>query len=1444
MANKNLTRLIVQQFFSVAVSAAWAAEQFWVGGVQGNWSDKAWADASGGEGGAWVSGNDAVLDGASASITVSSSAIANKINAKIDSEIQSVPFDVSIRESSYRYFRFYVDGVKENNTCMQFSEIQLFDENGVVIAPDRFEISYDPKEHGSPNFPSKESPEKAVDGDVNTKWLDWRAGTDKAIEPRRAVWLQLKMKDSQNPQRLSGYKWYTANDSQARDPASWRLLASNDGENWQTLDVATAIKVTSNRKVLAYQKFFIPFPKYRFKVDKADTQAETSDTLQISDVALYGADGRRFVNGVDFDLSSANGAPTGGEGVQKAVDTKSDGTGDTSTKWLDKRLKSNIDNVWIGFDLKSPEFVSKYAWYMANDTEKYKSRNPSQWRLQASYNGIDWHDLDTVTESSVTIKNFALAYERSFGSEIFAQNEVPVLYAEKLTVEGGHELSIPGNMKLASLGTLSKEGLGTLVLGKNGLTVNYGLGFSVSEGVFKASDATFRPNTAATAGYNAPFIVGKGGGREATAVLNGGSIYCISLESGTYNAMQIGADSGDIGYLYATNVNVVSRGRIRIGTGENSVAIVEKTGGDWKVQENAAYGRFLMGEGANSHSEFYHRSGTLETWSYICLGLADNADTYFELSGGIVTQAHNNDVRIGDIGNAQSHNEFCVKGGELNARADIRIANNASGILTVDGGLVNVPNGQVLVSCSSDAGESGLVTLNGGTIKTKSVAHGGGAEDGIFEFNGGTLMAVESRSILNGEKLKVRVGANGGIINNAGNSISIAADITGDGEISLVGAGATEISQSQKGSDVTFRIAEGICTLGDGVSLESSVVVAKDARLIVSKSALAEASSISSITFEDGAVLGIFTGAKPIAVDTVIMPEFGYVSLTTSAGTPFEMGVYEIFASNNISEDVEDKLDPLLAEGLVASFNRENGVFSMTVSGGNEAVWTGAAADNDLSNKKNWFLEMMPNGRPAVINLPTAAKLVCSSSISPTSIIFSEESAAATIDTVNGAVITVSDSVVNRSSSVQSFNAPVRFEGDVKLDYSGDTLVFAGGVSGNTFNLSGMDFGGWHLKGIFNLESWNGDYCFIDNGTVVNVKSAASLGDVRIEEGGSLVVGTYTIEASEDTANKWILYYNRGLFKVTGTLVNISSVTVAMFAPDDTGEMKDTAKNVIAHFINTPTADSDFLLGRYTNIGTQFGKWIRSSSFVWGDVTWGEHALSFVGYRSVQYNFNFEKSGRITTQRGDGYFGFLETTDFVMTDQSDVPVDVVFDCDIQNVNYNANYYGDMVVRGGGKLTLASGRAIKMHTKAVNISGTGTVLAIQPGASISAGKISVGGSSMFRVAGSGEISPEAGIELNDGAILGFEYSSRVNNPVLALKDDKPVTINGKVVVSISSKDGIRPCSGMKVLTTGGKFAGVQVELAEGSPKWVRDVSVNDDGNIVVDVKRAASVIRIR
>ena len=47
---------------------------------------------------------------------------------------------------------------------------------------------------------------------------------------------------------------------------------------------------------------------------------------------------------------------------------------------------------------------------------------------------------------------------------------------------------------------------------------------------------------------------------------------------------------------------------------------------------------------------------------------------------------------------------------------------------------------------------------------------------------------------------------------------------------------------------------------------------------------------------------------------------------------------------------------------------------------------------------------------------------------------------------------------------------------------------------------------------------------------------------------------------------------------------------------------------------------------------------------------------------------------------------------------------------------------------------------------------------------------------------------------------------------------------------------RPKAGEYVLTTCGGFGaeGVSVSLAAGTPKWVKGVSVNGDGNIVITV----------
>ncbi len=95
------------------------------------------------------------------------------------------------------------------------------------------------------NLPN-ETADKAFDGDINTKWLDFSPG---------GSWIQYKYADDATA-ALSQYAITSANDKPERDPMDWNLLGSNDdGDTWDTLDSRTG-ETFSNR-----------FETRRFSVD-------------------------------------------------------------------------------------------------------------------------------------------------------------------------------------------------------------------------------------------------------------------------------------------------------------------------------------------------------------------------------------------------------------------------------------------------------------------------------------------------------------------------------------------------------------------------------------------------------------------------------------------------------------------------------------------------------------------------------------------------------------------------------------------------------------------------------------------------------------------------------------------------------------------------------------------------------------------------------------------------------------------------------------------------------------------------------------------------------------------------------------------------------------------------------------------------------------------------
>ena len=150
-----------------------------------------------------------------------------------------------LSNQSFKNYRFCVDRTKGPANCMQLSEFELLDADGKKFPKFGFAFATS----GDHNFGKGEKPRCAVDGNLDTKWCDFRAAHDADEASRSAVWIQFHFDE---PTKISGYRWYTANDFEERDPRSWRLLGSDDEANWVLVDKVEDFEATSDRKALAY----------------------------------------------------------------------------------------------------------------------------------------------------------------------------------------------------------------------------------------------------------------------------------------------------------------------------------------------------------------------------------------------------------------------------------------------------------------------------------------------------------------------------------------------------------------------------------------------------------------------------------------------------------------------------------------------------------------------------------------------------------------------------------------------------------------------------------------------------------------------------------------------------------------------------------------------------------------------------------------------------------------------------------------------------------------------------------------------------------------------------------------------------------------------------------------------------------------------------------------
>lgn len=123
-----------------------------------------------------------------------------------------------------------------------------------------------------------EGSDKAVDGNVNTKW--YSGGNTGA-----SGWLEIDL-GAGNAQIVARYDITSANDVPGRDPKDWQLLGSNDATNWTTLDTRSG--ETFATRFLTKQYTFTNSTAYRyFKLNiLSNFSGSAADGIQLAEWAL------------------------------------------------------------------------------------------------------------------------------------------------------------------------------------------------------------------------------------------------------------------------------------------------------------------------------------------------------------------------------------------------------------------------------------------------------------------------------------------------------------------------------------------------------------------------------------------------------------------------------------------------------------------------------------------------------------------------------------------------------------------------------------------------------------------------------------------------------------------------------------------------------------------------------------------------------------------------------------------------------------------------------------------------------------------------------------------------------------------------------------------------------------------------------------------------------
>ena len=1041
-----------------------------------------------------------------------------------------------------------------------------------------------------------------------------------------------------------------------------------------------------------------------------------------------------------------------------------------------------------------------------------------------------WYDYNNAilntADATVTLTEDVRA-----NSLVFNQNAT-------VTVDGTATLTVPtvsvaadvsATISAPTAGALEKIGAGTLTLGSSRTDQT-----TLSEGTLKmASGATLDL---------AKLTLGTNPAKPVSLDLGGAT---INADLTSRMSATVGGAAG--GSVAIDNGAITNTATLRVGNGSLTL------GSDAHVTMNASDERWVCVGGINSANE----------------GL-DTIDASLVLDGTSINKSGTENVflAIGDFGSYPSKATMIVKNGGKSEIGDtVYVAQGCEGHLVIDGEGSSVTAYQ-LVFCNAARcaqGENGYVVVtNGGTLVVNRLRYGSGAGEGYFRFDGGTLLATAAVTLLPAhDNLHYEVGELGGTIDNDGKNITIAKGFSGTGTISLTGSGTTTFAAGV-GAEGGVSVANGT-TLALDVTEQSSLgslTLAAGSKLALEG---VTSPSLGVVTLEAGSTIDIATPATDVAAfaaTTLNLPAEDTITLTSGGGA-FGEGLYAICEMSEMSgvtvEDVKAKFVPLIpaeipAEKFEWSIREADNTLMLAVGDINPNTWTGAI-DSNLSEPRNWLGGNVPRSGAAIINCGAETTLTIGNTFAPTSITFGKGCGPVTI---NGRDLTGIVAVTNLSSASHTINAKVYFAGDIQVkqaamaetsDLTKAHVTFAGGAyAAEGCSLESGDFAAKYSRCIFGkyyLSStsdnrWAAQYqsgdkrvCVAD-GSSLYIPYASNLTELYVGTGAKVDVGDILLNAGGRLS-----YLNYGEMAVTN---------LTMTGKGDRHLTYNQGTGYSSVFKFNSVTNS--MTGNWFYLGN--AEKVNSNSVFY----FGEGGVNFSGNAATYcFGSNQKYDGLVIIRPWYGDFTIAKRDDdgvcvrfnhkveFNTNDESGVPRTIIWEA-----KTISNRGSSVAVTGNGTLLVNNTHFIEgggsSYYPSVTVMAPAT-LAFGKGANLGKGAVTVEKDATMEVL-SGINKFDGGLNLNDGATLSFNFTERAVTPQIALPEGETPAVNGAVKVKIPA-DSKWPTGGKKILTTCGGFnaEGVTVSLiTEGVPKWAKNVDVNADGNIVLDVKPMGTKVIVR